>query len=117
MGLFDGSKGFFLGFAVGFGTGAVMRDSLPHIRDAVSPLIKLSLKSVILVTEKSREMTSQFIEMVQDFVAEVVSELKESRKTAGPQARRQPSGKRKAPEPESAKVVSLGDRRDRRVVR
>jgi hypothetical protein len=123
------SKRFFLGFAIGFGTGAVMRDYLPQVREAISPLMKMSLKSLILLSEKSREMTLRTVEGLQDWVAETVDELKQSRESSREQPETTAKGKRahrrahgaesvkpdeKESEKEKAKIVSLRERKEAR---
>jgi hypothetical protein len=112
------SKGFFLGFAVGFGTGALTRDYLPQIKAAVSPLMKMTLKSLIQVSEKSREMTLHLVESMQDWVAETVDELKQSRERSFQQssakrkrARKKGQAVDSTPSEEAAKVVPLRERK------
>lgn len=72
---------FGVGFAIGLGTGLVVREVLPIFREIASPITKVAIKVVIKFFERSREGLMRAGEMVEDTVAEIQEELQSEKRT------------------------------------
>lgn len=106
MGMLKDSRGFALGFAVGFGSGLVARDVLPQIRSLASPTLKFILHASIRAGEQSREMLAQWTEFFQDTLAEVQFDLREKRKNLRPKSAAKKAKSKKAAK--AGKAASAG---------
>lgn len=79
MGLFD--NGFKIGTSVAIGLGALILAPaiIPAVAAVVRPLAKASIKSGMLLIEKTREMIAEAKESVEDMAAEAQAELAQER--------------------------------------
>jgi hypothetical protein len=83
-GMFEnGLKGNILGgLALGIGATIVAPLVVPVLASIAKPVAKGAIKGGIILFEKGKEMSAEVVESVEDLMAEVQSELKESRETA-----------------------------------
>lgn len=110
MSLLSGSKGFLIGFTVGFGSGVVLHDYLPKLKNTTQPFFKLAFKSTLLLAEKSREISARLVENLQDLLAEVRFELKEDRALAKGRKKKKRAQGASEGSVEDTNVISLSER-------
>lgn len=72
---------FGFGFVCGLGTGLILREVAPALREIAVPIAKVSLKTGIRIFERTREGVMRVGEMVEDVMAEVQVNLKEEKMT------------------------------------
>jgi hypothetical protein len=118
MAILGGTRGFMLGFTVGFGAGVMARDYLPAVRTAARPATKIFLRGGMKMMEKARETMARVGEAFQDIAAEVSTELRSEREpSVSPKAAHGSKTKRKAKhgkastESQGAVVEALHERR------
>lgn len=75
--LFNGTRNFIMGFALGFGTGLITREIAPHVKQVLRPGLKSIIKLSIQGFEKMKEGFFRFGEVMEDLTEEVKVELKE----------------------------------------
>jgi hypothetical protein len=68
------------GFAAGIAATVIVREFMPHFKEAGKPLAKATVRSAIATFEKTRERLAHFGESVEDLVAEVQHDMEEARK-------------------------------------
>ena len=80
MALFDnGWKGNIItGLAIGIGSAVIAPLIIPILASIAKPVAKASIKSGLMLYEKSREAIAEAQEVVEDLVAEARSELAEA---------------------------------------
>lgn|GEM_PF-4695147 len=80
--LFNGTRNFIFGFAVGFGTGYISRELTPYLKNIARPAVKGVIKLSVRSFEKMKEGLFHFGEMMEDITEEVKVELKEESRKA-----------------------------------
>ena len=90
MGLFDNGLKIGTGLAIGLGVIILAPAIAPAIAAVVRPVAKASIKSAVLLYEKTLELIAEAKESVEDLAAEAQAELAEERRqqilklTSGP---------------------------------
>lgn len=107
MALFSETRGFVVGFSVGFGTGLLARELLPAIGRMVKPASKRLMRTGITLTEKLREGMANLGETMEDLAAEVNLDLKHE-KIASMTAKRKKKSKLKKKKDSSSNVTPHG---------
>lgn len=82
--LFKG-KDFLTGFTLGVGTGLVLREILPVIKEVASPISRAAIKAGVHIYEKGQEIIWGTVENVEDIVAEARYEYQERKLKLTPQ--------------------------------
>ncbi len=84
MGLFDNGFKIGTGVAVGLGVLVLAPAIIPAVAAVVRPLAKASIKSGMILLEKTREMIAEAKESVEDMAAEAQAELAQERMQPAP---------------------------------
>jgi hypothetical protein len=77
--MFGKGKGFIVGFTVGVGTGLVLREILPIVKEVAAPVSKAAIKAGVHIYEKGQEVLWGTVESVEDIVAEAKYEYEEKK--------------------------------------
>lgn len=102
MALFDDEgRNFLWGLGVGLAAAFLGREVLPAFKGVGRPLAKATLKSGIVLFEKSRETLAHLSEELEDLVVEVKAELEQEAQTT---ASIPPTAPIPPPPPTSGKV-------------
>ncbi len=87
------------GIALGIGLAVILPAAATAMAPALKPVARSLLKTGMLAFEKGREASAEFGEMVEDLIAEVQEELRESRMDEEVEV--------KKPVPEKPKVAAV----------
>lgn len=71
----DEQRNLLIGVGIGMGALVFLKELVPAFKGVGRPLAKATIKSGILVFDKSREKLAQFRETCEDLVAEVRAEM------------------------------------------
>ncbi|MEN6441653.1 MAG: DUF5132 domain-containing protein [Syntrophobacter sp.] len=85
MALFDNGFKLGTGLAIGIGVLVLAPAIVPALAAVVRPIAKASIKSGILLVEKTRELIAEAKETVEDITAEAHAELASERRQEMPQ--------------------------------
>lgn len=82
MGIMDNGFKVGTGLAIGLGALILAPAVIPVVGSVIKPLLKASIKSGLILVERTRELVAETREVMEDMAAEAQSELIRERRAA-----------------------------------
>ncbi len=83
MALFDNGAKLGTGLAVGVGALILAPAVIPAVAAILKPIVKATIKSGLILIDKTREIAAETMEVIEDLTAEARSELSQEQAQAG----------------------------------